>query len=774
MVKRILLGLLFLIGLTAYSQTNYYVSTDGSDSNDGLSPGAPFLTLAKGGAMAIHPGDTLFLKRGDIWKSEKLTVQASGTAEAPIVITAYGTGSKPIITLRDTIVGFSNDTKWVTTGGNIWKFGADTDIRRLWIDGIEYKEAEDSTVIDATSRWYSNFTDDTLCVYSEGNPGTTYSSIEITHTNYLSLYYPMSGTDKDFIHISYLDLQGGSVCLYAIDCDGWELDSCNIGMDVNVYGLRARASSTTTTSDDWVIKNCIFDNGLRLSVDYYTDAKEVDDGILIEGGCDNWEIYNNYFQDWRHAGIEHLITSASAYETNNLIVHDNYFTAPNVQSGRGIDILMKDGFGTGCQIYNNYSYDMPEPEQIGGIGILYHNNIIDGVRGHIGRPTIKYGGLSIGQYGHIQVKNSEFYNNVIANCFSYGIELVNYLTVDFTGNKFYNNIIYNNDTINGVQIWIEDDSYITANEFKNNLIYKQFHSDSLIYFGADTGDDYYKSVTEFNAENGTGDFVILNNIGGDPDFDGATFELLSTSPAIDAGVDVGLPYFGKAPDIGAYEFTSSSISTTGLGWENHYAKKNFKDDVNFEKGFSVEGVPINFSGGSLVNIPELNILDGATFTTDGTTYSLYDGATQLAPAIPASGQGELSDYVPLLVDATLYFAPCIGVGNDGDTAAFTLNNVIWGAKWEGDHSFVITKVTGVVYGTTPDIDVALLYDTNFRDDTPTEVFSSDLTVTSTTTGDEATISGNNTIAPGTWIWLRVDEATAKPEQLIINIYGYLE
>ena len=168
------------------------------------------------------------------------------------------------------------------------------------------------------------------------------------------------------------------------------------------------------------------------------------------------------------------------------------------------------------------------------------------------------------------------------------------------------------------------------------------------------------------------------------------------------------------------------------------------------------------------------ILSLDSLSTDGTTYSLYDGATQLAPAIPASGQGELSDYAKLLVDTTLYFAPCIGVGNDGDTAAFTLNNVIWGAKWEGDHSFVITKVTGVVYGTTPDIDVALLYDTNFRDGTPTEVFSSDLTVTSTTTGDEATISGNNTIAPGTWIWLRVDEATAKPKQLIINIYGYLE
>lgn len=98
----------------------------------------------------------------------------------------------------------------------------------------------------------------------------------------------------------------------------------------------------------------------------------------------------------------------------------------------------------------------------------------------------------------------------------------------------------------------------------------------------------------FKKKDGTGDFVISNNIGGDPLFS-TGFILNAGSPAIDAGVDVGLPYFGKAPDLGAYEFTDSSIATTGLGWENHYAKKNFKDDVNFEKGFSVKGVPINFT-----------------------------------------------------------------------------------------------------------------------------------------------------------------------------------
>jgi hypothetical protein len=43
---------------------------------------------------------------------------------------------------------------------------------------------------------------------------------------------------------------------------------------------------------------------------------------------------------------------------------------------------------------------------------------------------------------------------------------------------------------------------------------------------------------------------------GDPQFvnaGGADFHLRDGSPAIDQGVNVGLPYAGAAPDLGAYE-----------------------------------------------------------------------------------------------------------------------------------------------------------------------------------------------------------------------------
>jgi hypothetical protein len=35
--------------------------------------------------------------------------------------------------------------------------------------------------------------------------------------------------------------------------------------------------------------------------------------------------------------------------------------------------------------------------------------------------------------------------------------------------------------------------------------------------------------------------------------------LQASSPCIDAGVDVGLPYLGPAPDMGAFEFAASQV-----------------------------------------------------------------------------------------------------------------------------------------------------------------------------------------------------------------------
>lgn len=190
---------------------------------------------------------------------------------------------------------------------------------------------------------------------------------------------------------------------------------------------------------------------------------------------------------------------------------------------------------------------------------------------------------------------------------------------------------------------------------------------------------------------------------------------------------------------------------------------------------------INRADTSTMLTPYINRADTATMLANYAKTSEIGGVGVYVAIEDSTGNAagnymslkRTQDNAKMLADTALFFAPVIGLGNAGDTIAFSLSDVIWGAKWEGSHNLVITKVTGVVYGTSPDIDIAVLHDTNFRDATPTEVLSADLTITSTTTGSEATSFASATIASGSWIWIRVDQQTAQPTQCIINIYGHL-
>lgn len=77
--------------------TFYLSSSGGNDNNSGLTEDTPWASLAKINALKLIPGDTLLLKRGDIFKGQLTLRNESGTAEAPIVMATYGTGERPII-----------------------------------------------------------------------------------------------------------------------------------------------------------------------------------------------------------------------------------------------------------------------------------------------------------------------------------------------------------------------------------------------------------------------------------------------------------------------------------------------------------------------------------------------------------------------------------------------------------------------------------------------------------------------------------------------------
>lgn len=74
----------------------FFSSSTGSDKNAGTKD-APFASLDKIKELDVRAGDGVYLKCGDVFENQALTLQACGTAEKPITIASYGTGDYPIL-----------------------------------------------------------------------------------------------------------------------------------------------------------------------------------------------------------------------------------------------------------------------------------------------------------------------------------------------------------------------------------------------------------------------------------------------------------------------------------------------------------------------------------------------------------------------------------------------------------------------------------------------------------------------------------------------------
>lgn len=133
---------------------------------------------------------------------------------------------------------------------------------------------------------------------------------------------------------------------------------------------------------------------------------------------------------------------------------------------------------------------------------------------------------------------------------------------------------------------------------------------------------------------------------------------------------------------------------------------------------------------------------------------------------------ELGDVVTLLADVQHLYSGSWGGGNTTDTIGFSTGDIIFSTRIGGDHDIIIDSVFVVLVGSSPDIDVNLYFDDNYDDATPTTVLTTDLTVTSTTTGNSSVSFSNATVPSGKYLWMTVNEATTQPTKAQIDIYGH--
>lgn len=96
-VSLIVAGGLVAAQPAAAASTTYYIdSASGNDSASGTTTATAWKTLAAANSRTFGPGDRILLARGRSWTGQ-LAPLGSGSATAPITISAYGTGAAPLI-----------------------------------------------------------------------------------------------------------------------------------------------------------------------------------------------------------------------------------------------------------------------------------------------------------------------------------------------------------------------------------------------------------------------------------------------------------------------------------------------------------------------------------------------------------------------------------------------------------------------------------------------------------------------------------------------------
>lgn len=105
----------------------YYVSQNGNDSSNGLSPSTAWKTIDRVNQLkySLQPGDQILFERNGTYQGN-LIIGSSGSAAQPIVVSSYGAGALPKLT------GARKVSSWTLHNGNIWKAIVTEEVKYLF------------------------------------------------------------------------------------------------------------------------------------------------------------------------------------------------------------------------------------------------------------------------------------------------------------------------------------------------------------------------------------------------------------------------------------------------------------------------------------------------------------------------------------------------------------------------------------------------------------------------------------------------------------------
>ena len=436
-----------------YTGTAYYISdSDGDDENDGLSPEHPWKTLNMAWATELQPGDAVFLKRGDMFRSFLLTKNG-------VTYSAYGEGPKPVITSSPE--DGADPEKWELyyedeTGKKVWKFYRDlpqsggiylnngeTLVRRAygWWTGDHYIDVK---ITFAPQQHPNAEVGWNLVAGGEQIPESSLEDMEFCWMAPLDgLEFPINSVGGDgpgplyfrcdagnpgelFDNIEFCAQEWCVICMPGY-CEGVVLDNL-----AALYWSNAAIGADEQTGLDMVLQNCEVGYGCN-NINSYMQPEPTQDYMMISdsiyGLVRNTIIRNNYVHDADGAGITFESHGddgvAKLLDANgNENTKHTYLCERNLIERCGAGIQINDG-----NDWYNFSRVTIQDNCIMDTGKRQGAGCFSGI-----------GALSIGAWGRLNIDLLEVSRNALcrSNGFilNFGVDTIENTEPDFHDNSY--------------------------------------------------------------------------------------------------------------------------------------------------------------------------------------------------------------------------------------------------------------------------------------------------------------------------------------------------
>ncbi len=304
-------------------QTNgkiYYVSENGNDSNDGLSPKNAIRTLEKASELPLCEGDVILLERGSFFrghlviKTQHITVSAYGKGAKPVISGSPENGAKPhyweLIEGTNNIYVYYKELADV--GGIVFDNGRIAGIKRVpcFVDGrfINSNKEAFTPAVDLKDN-YAFFCD--ICNELAPN-GIPVIHDRTKHIGKLYLRCDEGNPGEVFNSIEFFG-RGNTVVPMA---DYTTIDNlCILHCGTHSIGCGTRTGLTVTNCEIGWGGGCI---------QFYTPTGSpvrFGNGIEIYGSCWNFTVENCYIYQIYDAGVTHQYQFGDASQP--ACIHEN-------------------------------------------------------------------------------------------------------------------------------------------------------------------------------------------------------------------------------------------------------------------------------------------------------------------------------------------------------------------------------------------------------------------------------------------------------------------